>query len=136
MKTTLGMLWLGTEDDIVSVDPGVAGNEANADSVVRHIRFRTTPFKGFKDGTAKVERWDDSSIVVASFGGLFVVNRHTGRISRAGLPRTQGSIPDTLPLNTLFRESPRKLWIGTVSHGLYLLDQVQRLAEGVPQKGG
>ncbi len=118
-----GILWLGTEDDIVSLDLGAAINETNADSVTRHARFRTMPFDGFKDGTAKVERWDDSSLIVASFGGLFVFNRHTCRISRPGLPRVEGLLLDTLPVNTLFRENPKKLWIGTASHGLYLLDQ-------------
>jgi signal transduction histidine kinase/ligand-binding sensor domain-containing protein len=118
-----GILWLGTEDDIVSIDLGTASNETNADSVARHVRFRIFPFSGFKDGTAKVERWDDSSLIVASFGGLFVVDRRTGRISRAGLPRVDGLRLDTLPVNTLFREDPKKLWIGTVSHGLFLLDQ-------------
>jgi signal transduction histidine kinase/DNA-binding response OmpR family regulator/ligand-binding sensor domain-containing protein len=115
-----GILWFGTEDDIVSVDPGM---NTNADSVVQHIRFRITPFKGFKDGATQVERWDDSSIVVVSFGGLFVVNRHTGRISRAPLPRVDGMRLDTLPVYTVFRESPQKLWLGIATHGLFLLDQ-------------
>jgi signal transduction histidine kinase/ligand-binding sensor domain-containing protein/AraC-like DNA-binding protein len=115
-----GILWFGTEDDIVSVDPGLS---TNADTVVQQIRFRKTPFKGFKDGATQVERWDDSSIVVVSFGGLFVVNRRTGRISRAPLPRVDGMRLDTLPVHTVFRESPQRLWIGTASHGLFLLDQ-------------
>ena len=119
-----GILWLGTLDDIVSLDLAAISNETDADSVARHARFRTIPFDGFKDGVAKIDKWDDSSVVVGSFGGIFVVNRRTGRISRPGLPRVEGMVLDTLPVNTLFRENPRKLWIGMALHGLYLLDQV------------
>jgi signal transduction histidine kinase/DNA-binding response OmpR family regulator/ligand-binding sensor domain-containing protein len=118
-----GILWFGTEDDIVSVDPGMS---TNTDSVVQHIRFRTTPFKGFKDGATQVERWDDNSMLVVSFGGLFVVNRHTRSISRAPLPRMDGMRLATLSVFTVFRESPQKLWLGTASHGLVLLDQDKR----------
>ena len=78
MKIPSGILWIGTEDAIVSLDLGSARDEVNADSVVRHARFRTIPCNGFNGGSLKLERWDDSSLIVASVGGLFVVNRHTG----------------------------------------------------------
>lgn len=129
-----GILWLGTEDDIVSLDLGIASNQTNADSVARHARFRTIPFSGFKDGTAKVDKWDDSSVVVGSFGGIFVVNRRAGRISRAGLPLVEGMLLDTLPISTLFRENPSKLWIATYLHGLYLLDQTSGSLTRYPKR--
>jgi ligand-binding sensor domain-containing protein len=93
-----GTLWLGTIDAIVSLDLRTAGNETDVDSVADHAQLRTIPFDGFKDGVAKIVNWDDSSVVVGSFGGIFVVNRRTGRISRPGLPRVEGMVVDTFPI--------------------------------------
>jgi signal transduction histidine kinase/ligand-binding sensor domain-containing protein len=118
-----GIIWLGTEDAVVSLNLGDAAKDTNADSVARHARFQTIQSDGFKGVCSRVVRWDDTSLMVSSLGGMFIVNRHTGKMSRPGLPTVGGLHLDTLPAHTLFRESPTRLWIGTVSHGLYLLDQ-------------
>ncbi len=52
-----GILWIGTEDAIVSLDLGSARDDTDAESVARHARFRTIHCDGFKGGSLKLERW-------------------------------------------------------------------------------
>jgi signal transduction histidine kinase/DNA-binding response OmpR family regulator/ligand-binding sensor domain-containing protein len=119
-----GILWLGSgEPQVVALDLGVARDETNADSIARHARFRTIVSDLFKDGLAKIDRWDDSNLLVSTSGGLFTINRETGAITRPGLPRVSGQELDTTIAISHFWETPQKLWLATLFHGLYLFDR-------------
>jgi len=119
-----GVIWLGSAyPQVVRVDLGPAKNETNADSVARHLQFRTIPFNGFGDWVQRLDRWDDSNIIVGSSAGLFIINCETHEVARPGLPPLPGVNLDTVATKCLFWENPSRLWIGTLLHGLYLYDR-------------
>jgi ligand-binding sensor domain-containing protein len=98
--------------------------------VARHAKFLSINDSAFKGWVEKVVPWDRKSVLVSSGGGLFLVDRETGAVSRPRLPHVAGLDLDTIPLPVLYPESPQKLWIGTITHGLYLLDRVSGSVTG------
>ena len=79
--------------------------------------------EGFRDGVWYVDTWDDPCALVATVHGLFICNRKTNAISRLVFPPISGLDLDTVFVSSLFWETPRRLWIGTLYHGLYLFDR-------------
>ena len=123
MEESTGRIWMGFADgQVVRLDLGPASSETDPDSISRHARFRTINDSRFKGWVEKVVPWDDRSILVSSGGGLFLVNRETGDVSRPHLPPVNGLDLDTVAVPVLYRESAERLWIGTVLRGLYLFN--------------
>ncbi len=120
-----GILWLvgDRQPGIVWLDLGIATNETNADSVASHARFHNMYHEGFRDGVWNVDKWDDTCALVTTVHGVFICNRKTNAISVPMLPPVSGLNLDTVFVTSLFWETPRRLWIGTLLHGLYLFDQ-------------
>jgi signal transduction histidine kinase/DNA-binding response OmpR family regulator/ligand-binding sensor domain-containing protein len=120
-----GILWLvgDRQPGIVWLDLGTARNETNADSVARHARFHSMYHEGFRDGVWYMQSWNDSCALAATVHGLFVCNRKTNAISSPGLPPVERLNLDTAFVTCLFWETPQKLWLGTLLHGLYLFDR-------------
>jgi signal transduction histidine kinase/ligand-binding sensor domain-containing protein/DNA-binding response OmpR family regulator len=133
-----GTLWFGGDPQIVRVDLSGTRGDWSADSVARHIRFRTVSHKSFKY-VAEVNAWDDSNIVAGTSEGLYLVNRRTYSITRPPIPSLEGLSLDTVAIMCLRHESPHKLWIGTLLHGLYLFDQsngrLTAFHKGMPNRG-
>ena len=126
MEESPGRIWTGFGDgQVVLLDLGTAASELDPDSIARHVRVRTVNDSRFKGWVEKVVPWDGKSILVASGGGLYLINRESQEVSRPHLPPVPGLDLDTIPVPTFFRESPQRLWIGTPLHGLYLLDQAR-----------
>ncbi len=131
MEDGAGPLWIGFADgQAVRLDLGSALDDTHPDSVARHAKFLSINDSAFKGWVEKVVPWDRKSVLVSSGGGLFLVDRETGAVSRPRLPHVAGLDLDTIPLPVLYPESPQKLWIGTITHGLYLLDRVSGSVTG------
>ena len=120
-----GIIWLvgDRQPGIVWLDLGTARNETNADSVVRHARFHTMYHESFRDGVWYEETWDDTCVLATTVRGLFICNRKTNTVSSPVLPPVSRLSLDTVFVTCLFRETPQRLWIGTLLYGLYLFDQ-------------
>lgn len=129
-----GTIWLSGNPQLVRLDLGQAKETANADSVAQHVRFHPISHEGFRDGVPKVDKWDDSSILVGTAAGLFTVNRRTCGVTRPGIPTVPGLDLDTVVIMSLFWENPQRLWIGTLLHGLYLFDRASGTLTGYHKK--
>jgi signal transduction histidine kinase/DNA-binding response OmpR family regulator/ligand-binding sensor domain-containing protein len=122
-----GTLWLVVEraprQSVVWLDLGIAKNETHADSVALHARFHNMFHEGFRDGVWNVDLWDDTCAVVTTVHGVFICNRNANAVTTGVLPPVSGLDLDTVFVTSLFWETPRRLWIGTLLHGLYMYDR-------------
>jgi signal transduction histidine kinase/DNA-binding response OmpR family regulator/ligand-binding sensor domain-containing protein len=122
-----GIIWLAVDraprPSLVWFNPGTAGGEANADSLAHQVQFHNMYSEGFRDGVWYVDRWNDTCALAATLHGMFICNRKTNAVSRLVLPPVSGLTLDTVFVTSLYWETPRRLWIGTLLHGLYLFDR-------------
>jgi len=117
-----GTIWLAGNPQLVRLDLGQAIDIANADSVARHVRFHPISHEGFR-GCEIVDAWDDSSILVGTGAGLFIVDRKTCNAARSCIPSVPGLSLDTVVITSLRWENPERLWLGTFFYGLFLFDR-------------
>lgn len=128
-----GNLWLMSFRGMVEfVDLSAVRDEMNADSIAARIRVRVIHTSPTEESPTWIGDWDAQNILVATPRGLHTVDRGTLKASPLSLPPARGIDLDTTRISDFCWESNDRLWIGTHSHGLYLLDRARWSLDGYP----
>jgi signal transduction histidine kinase/DNA-binding response OmpR family regulator/ligand-binding sensor domain-containing protein len=131
-----GNIWLLDPDNgVTCVNMSELCNITDTDSLRQRIRFRNYKFGPPQTRPWDIEGWRDSSVIVSSDRGFFVIDPVTRRVSRPQLMSTDHVQLDTMSNVALFRQNPTMLWLGTQSHELFKYDERNGMLIHYPPKG-
>jgi ligand-binding sensor domain-containing protein len=107
------------------VDLSSVRNETDPDSIAARIRFRVIRVLATDESISYIGDWDAENVLVATPHGLRIVNHRTFLVTPPPSPPASGIRLDTIRVADFCWETPDRLWLGTYSHGLFLLDRAR-----------
>ncbi len=123
----LGNIWVGSRrKEVLCIDFSATTEDKNIDSMISRLRFHSFESEGFGGPIYDIDNWDSTKVLVSSVGGLFTIDRKSGKVARLHLPLLRGIRLDSIPTTRLLWQNPEKLWIGTTTHGLFLFERSKR----------
>ena len=114
-----GTLWLGTSTGVVRIDIPMSADFSGFDSLAHGIHFTSLPLGPRDIEVSDMCERSDGKLLVASLGGLFVLDPATLLVSRPNLPGAAGRRLDSLAIASMYQEPDGTLWLGTFAEGLF-----------------
>jgi ligand-binding sensor domain-containing protein len=137
-----GNIWCGTDRGLVRIIPDPGCEDADADSLAHHIRFRTFCQDTVLDDIWDIDELDDGTVIAASTGGVFGITIDGERRAFQELLHGRPSLLDTAIVRALERDEAGRLWLGTKFHGLmkyepanHAVTSYQRTPSGLTNQG-
>ncbi len=114
-----GTLWVGTSAGVVRIDIPTSAEPYGIDSLARYIRFTSVPLGPRDIEVSDICERADGKLLVASVGGLFVLDPATLSVSRPNFTGAAGRRLDSLAIACMYQELDGTLWLGTFAEGLF-----------------
>ena len=118
-------IWVGTEGGLDHVDPQTG-------SISKLVHDGGNPASLPDNYISTVLRARDGTLWVGTRGGLVRSDQSPYRFVAVPLPAREGHTPKVI---SLFEESGGRIWIGTESHGAYVIEPGRREAQQLRQSG-
>ena len=118
-----GNIWLGTEmEGVVRLEIPPDVGFSNPDSLLRGVRIRTFSLGTPRNCAYDLLERDDGKILVASDGGLMILDPTNHALSRPHLADPIGRRLDSIAVRCLVQDIRGNLWLGTSTEGVFQLD--------------
>jgi ligand-binding sensor domain-containing protein len=118
-----GNIWMTTSYGGVARVELPSGNIADSDSLFHKVHFTTYPLGTPRNIASSMLEREDGRILIASDGGMIVLDPRTSEMSRLHFSDPTGRRLDSLNILSLIQDSHGNLWVGTHDEGLYWLSQ-------------
>ena len=118
-----GNIWLGTEmEGVVRFEIPSDVGFSNPDSLLRGVRIRTYSLGTPRDCAYDLLEREDGKFLVASDGGLMILDPVTHASSRFRLADPLGRRLDSIAVRCIAKDTRGNLWLGTSTEGVFRLD--------------
>jgi signal transduction histidine kinase/ligand-binding sensor domain-containing protein/CheY-like chemotaxis protein/AraC-like DNA-binding protein len=121
-----GDLWLGTSSGVVHVTIPAHARRLEADSLATAISFETYPVSTPGNAVFDLLELETGAIAVASDSGLLLLDPSRRTLSRLNLSGPSAEPLNSDLINCLARGPGDKLWVGTGTDGVFVLDRKTR----------
>ena len=118
-----GNIWVGTEmEGVVRFELPPDVGFSNPDSLLRRVRIRTYSLGTLRNCAYDLFEREDGKILVASDGGLLILDPATHTWSRPHFPDPLGRRLDSIAVRCIEKDTRGSFWLGTSTEGVFQLD--------------